>query len=338
MHTSKKQSYDYLTPPNLSVLMPVFNSVEFLELAIKSILNQHYEDYEFIIIDDGSIDDTPEIIRHYANLDSRITSLRLDENKGVAEALNFGLSVAQGKFLARMDSEDIALPERFMKQVTFLEEHPEIGLVGTQTKFIDEKGDYVEQPEWVKPLDHNTLVWSLLYETPISHPSIMTYTRIIKDVGGYNPNYPNEDMHLWTRLALVTHMANLDEVLLQYRMPPERHEAQLLYWEPHVQRVAKEYMETILERKVDPHLVKVFYFFQKYRGYSSEIESINFTEALEICALLEELFQAMVNKNIFIPNSIEIVSTLMSQQTRQLVAFAVRDKNLLAFSPPLLEK
>jgi hypothetical protein len=204
--------------------------------------------------------------------------------------------------------------------------------------FIDEKGEVAEQSEWVKPLDHNILVWRLLYETPICHPSIVARTQIIRDIGGYDSHYQNEDMQLWTRLAFVTRMANLDEVLLQYRMPPKRHDAQLLYWEPHVQRVAREYMENILERSVDPYLVEVFFLFQKYRGYSPEIALPTLTEAFQICALLEELFKTMLDKKIFMPDCIENVSGLMSQQIRQLVASAAQDKNLFTVESSLLER
>lgn len=327
-----------MTNPIISVLMPVFNGEEFLSQAIESILSQSYGDFECIIIDDGSTDTTPEIIQQYVDLDLRIISLRQAENRGVAEALNVGLDLARGKFLARMDGEDLALPDRLMKQVAFLEEHPEIGLVGTQTVFIDEVGELVEQSEWIKPLDHNNLVWQLLYETPICHPSIMARTKIIRDVGGYDSNFQNEDMQLWTRLAFVTRMANLDEVLLQYRMPLQRHDAQLLYWEPHVQRVACEYMGSILERSVDPHLVKVFYLFQKYRGCSPEIAPPTLTEAYQICTLLEELFRTMLYKKILLSDCIDTVSGLMSQQVRQLVAYAAKDKNLFAEESHPLER
>ena len=112
--------------PKISVVMPVLNGEKYLAEAIESILNQTFQDFEFIIVDDGSTDQTPEILRSYANKDSRIQIVTNPINRGIGYSRNRGIALSRGEYIANMDADDLCLPERFEKQVRFLDSHPDI--------------------------------------------------------------------------------------------------------------------------------------------------------------------------------------------------------------------
>jgi glycosyltransferase involved in cell wall biosynthesis len=304
--------------PNISVVMPVYNDARYLPRAIESILDQTLEAFEYIIVDDHSMDETRDIIARYARLDSRIRVIRNEKNLGVARSLNRGYKVASGELIARMDSDDISLPERFEKQVAFLEAHPRVGVLGTQTVFIEEDDRFSQQPEWEKPTSHNDLVWRLLYSTPICHPSVMMRMKCFKEVGGYNQDYPNEDMKLWTEMAFFTKLANLEDVLLHYRMPLQRHTQKLAYWEPHIQRVSREYAEKLVDHEIDPKLIQVFFDFQLHNEAIKKDVALD--EAIKVCQMLEDIFQAMKKKGVLEPQDIESVETYLFRQIQCLVS------------------
>ncbi|TXJ00169.1 MAG: glycosyltransferase family 2 protein [Neisseriales bacterium] len=128
-----------MTAPIISVVMPVYNAEKYITEAVESILNQTYSDFEFIIIDDCSTDSSYQILQKYAEKDKRIRIFRNDTNRKQAYTKNFAIKLAKGKFIAFMDADDISLPARFTKQVTFMESHPDIGVCGTWIKvFIDD--------------------------------------------------------------------------------------------------------------------------------------------------------------------------------------------------------
>ena len=136
--------------PTLSVIMSVYNAEKYLSQAIESILNQSFEDFEFIIIEDCSTDNSLKIIKNYVINDKRIRIIQKAKNKkmrGFIENLNIGLSEAKGKYIARMDSDDISHPDRFEKQVLFLDSHPNVFMVGSAINFIDENGKLIRKYE-----------------------------------------------------------------------------------------------------------------------------------------------------------------------------------------------
>ena len=302
--------------------MSTYNDARYLPGAIESILGQSLQDFELIIIDDHSADETPEALANYIQRDSRIRVIRNERNVGVARSLNRGIEVARGELIARMDSDDISLPERFDKQVAFLDAHPEVGVLGTQTLFIDESGQLFRQAEWEKPTSHNSLVWQLFYATPICHPSVMMRTECLRSVGGYSPDYPNEDMQLWTRMALTTKLANLDDILLHYRMPPEELIQKLSYWEPQVQRVGREYAERLTNHNIDPELARIFFIFQHYNGHIEE--GVTLSQIFQVCCMLEDVFNGMRNRGLFELDDVETVENLLFHQTQRLVSVAFK--------------
>ncbi len=202
-----------MTTPRISVLMTAYNAEKYIAQAIESILNQTYTDYEFIIINDGSTDDTPNIIRGYADSDSRIVFVDNKENQGLIAVLNQGLDMAHGEFIARMDSDDISLPQRFEKQVAYLDANPDVGVLGT---LIHGFG-IMDAPGIQIPV---VTVFDLLKQNYIAHPSVMMRKALLDKYNlRYNPDYKHcEDLELWSRMIFLTKFHNVMQVLLKYRI------------------------------------------------------------------------------------------------------------------------
>lgn len=211
--------------PRISVLMSVYNTPEkFLREAIESILDQTYTDFNFVIIDDGSNPDVSNIVTSYQ--DSRIRYI-WHENQGLAKSLNFGLDMIQTEFVARMDSDDIALPERFEKQVEYLDKHPEISILGTNFELYPEGRVITKVP-------YPTLEDCYKY-CPVAHPTVMLRKQDLdKYQYRYDPAYRCEDYELWSRALTNLRFANMQEVLLKYRV----HDQQL-------SRPSKEFQESV---------------------------------------------------------------------------------------------
>jgi glycosyltransferase involved in cell wall biosynthesis len=207
--------------PLVSVVMPVYNGELYLAEAIQSILAQSYRNFEFLIVDDGSTDGSPQIINKYKNLDSRVKLIRHVRNQGLVSALNTGFQAAQGKYLARMDQDDISLPERFSLQVEHLEAFPEVGLLGCRVHHIDATGRLLYVPPLY--LDDLSIQWHILFQNTFYHPTVMLRKSVLDQLNlRYDPAHENaEDFGLWSRLLEHTQGENLPEVLLHYRFHSE---------------------------------------------------------------------------------------------------------------------
>ena len=204
--------------PPVSVVMPVYNSASVVADAIESIVGQTFGDFEFIIVDDGSTDATAEILRNYAALDGRI-KLYNQENCGLITSLNRYCRVANGKYIARMDADDISLPARLEKQFRYLEAHSEVGVLGTWIQDVDSNRTPII--EWPVPADPVVVRWFLFFGNCIAHPSVMMRRELLDRLGYYRPSAIYvEDYDLWIRAAEITMLANLPEVLVQYRVSP----------------------------------------------------------------------------------------------------------------------
>lgn len=198
--------------PKITVIMPVYNCELYIREAVDSILNQTFTDFEFLIIDDASTDKTVAVIKTYD--DSRIQLIQKPENSGYSNSLNFGLKIAKGEYIARMDGDDISLPERFAKQVTFLDANVEVVMCGSWFNMID--SDAVKK----LPEDHDAIKLTLLRRNCIAHPSVMMRKKILDKFNiSYNvTREPAEDYDLWVRLLLFGKLHNLQEALLDYRI------------------------------------------------------------------------------------------------------------------------
>ncbi len=212
-----------MPPPDISVIISVYNGARYLAQAIDSVLGQVAADFELVIIDDGSTDETPAILARYAARDDRIVLLRNDRNLGIAESRNRALTVARGALIAPMDSDDICLPHRLQRQQQFLRAHPQVGVVGCTYQLIDAEGKPLPHAARV-PLTHPCCVWMLLYLNPLAHPSVMMQRAVLEGAGGYRLTHNSQhDLDLWCRIFNRTTFANLPEMLFQYR----RHASQV---------------------------------------------------------------------------------------------------------------
>jgi glycosyltransferase involved in cell wall biosynthesis len=207
--------------PAISVIMPVHNGAEWLAEAITSIRAQTFGDFEFLIVDDGSDDGTAAVLSGFAAEDRRIRLLR-QAPQGIVAALNAGIAAARAPYLARLDADDRARPDRLGKQFAFMEAHSEVGLVGTFAEVIDAAGNIVGR--LAPASDHAGLARALSRTNPFVHSSVMMRTALVRRLGGYRAAFrAAEDYDLWRRLAEAGGIANLAEYLTQYR----RHESNL---------------------------------------------------------------------------------------------------------------
>ena len=199
--------------------MPVYNAEKYINAAVNSILNQTYRDFEFIIINDGSTDGTLEILKAFAQQDSRIRLISR-ENKGLVETLNEGLALAKSPLIARMDADDISLPDRFKKQYAYLQQHPDVVVLGGRCIAIDADGDPLTQ--WNKLTSskaiHNQHLHSLC-GSAIAHPAMMYRANNVQSIGGYRKAaYPAEDLDMLLRIVDEGLLRNLEDVVLKYRV------------------------------------------------------------------------------------------------------------------------
>ncbi|MBD8349026.1 glycosyltransferase [Dysgonomonas sp. HGC4] len=197
----------------LSVIMPVFNAEKYLREAIDSIINQNYTDWELIIINDGSVDCSENIIESYTH--TRLRYYKNDQNIGLIATLNRGIDLCNGEYIARMDADDIAEKDRFRIQIAFLEKNREYALCGSDAKIIDKNN--VETGKILNLQTNDYLQINLLFSVPFIHPSITIRSEILKN-NYFDSNFKHaEDYELWCRIANKHKVANISNFLLRYR-------------------------------------------------------------------------------------------------------------------------
>lgn len=202
--------------PNISVIVPAYNTEKYIRTAIESILNQSYEDFELIIIDDKSSDNTKKIIESYALKDSRVIAVSNKDNLKISATLNKGLAMARGRYIARMDADDKSLPLRLEKQFQFLESNRDVVLVGASINVCDSDLKKINVRRY--NVNNESIRKNIFRYGQFCHPVVMLRADAIRAAGGYNTNlYDAEDYDLFFRLGNQGSMANLDDVLLNYR-------------------------------------------------------------------------------------------------------------------------
>lgn len=204
--------------PTISVILPVYNGFPYLQLAVESILTQEFQDFEFIVINDGSTDGSESVIKSINN--SSIRYLQ-QQNQGLPATLNTAIGLARGEFIARQDQDDISFPLRLQKQAEFLNANPDIGMVGTSAEIW--VGDIKTDRLLAHPEDDASIKFNLLFDNPFVHSSVMIRRSVFEKVGGYcedKSRQPPEDYELWSRVSREFKVANLPEVLLAYREVP----------------------------------------------------------------------------------------------------------------------
>ena len=203
--------------PRVSVLMPVYNAVRYVQASVRSVLSQTYTDFELIVIDDGSDDGSTELLEALARDDARIR-LRSRPNTGYIRALNEGLGLARGVYIARLDADDLAHPDRFALQVAALDTDAKLVAVGAQADMIDDTG--AEIADAPVPLTHDEIErYHLAGASMIHHPAVMMRRDAVVAVGGYLEGIePCEDFDLWLKLGEIGRLANLPQKLLSKRL------------------------------------------------------------------------------------------------------------------------
>lgn len=220
--------------PLVSVVMPTYNGQEFIAEAIQSILDQTFRDFEFIIIDDGSTDSTAGIVASFQ--DKRIVYIKKKENSGIANSLNQGIQKARGKYIARMDDDDVSLPQRLEKQIEVFKDN-KVLLCATAV--------YVKERILPIPITHDAFLLRLLFYNPIAHPSVMIKSEILKHFL-YKPDFvPLEDYELWSRLIFNGNYTGIQEPLLEIR---QRKEGSTGKWRKKQLELSKEVTQKIYEK------------------------------------------------------------------------------------------
>lgn len=200
---------------DVSVVMPVLNASRFLRQAIDSILAQSYSSFELLVVDDRSTDGSREIVAGYQ--DPRIQLITNDRRGGLPLALNIGLRAAHGEFIARLDADDVSRADRFERQVAFLRSHPDIALVGSLARRIDESGTPIGIVEL--PLEEVSIRWYSIVANPFAHSSVMFRRReVVEATGGFDESLPLfEDYALWARVMDRYNVRNLPDRLVDWR-------------------------------------------------------------------------------------------------------------------------
>ncbi|KHD38323.1 glycosyl transferase [Clostridium acetobutylicum] len=206
----------------ISIIMPVYNAEIYLKESIESVLNQSYEDFEFIIINDGSTDNSIDIINKYSKLDDRIIVISR-KNKGLVYSLNEALKISKGEYIARMDADDICMEKRLKKQMEFLEAHKEIDILGSKVKVIGDVDDNIKVrnenklniPFYINKSNRDILI---NYWYCFAHSSVMFRRSILKKLDGYR-NYKSEDLDLWLRAIKADYkIYKMNEKLIYFRL------------------------------------------------------------------------------------------------------------------------
>jgi glycosyltransferase involved in cell wall biosynthesis len=205
-----------MSRPLVSVVMPVYNSEKYVKQSVESILSQTYKNFELIVIDDGSTDKSFEIVAKLAEKDKRIKFLKNDRNLGVSATRNRLIDIAKGEYVAIMDSDDISLPERLEKQVAFLSEKKELGLLGSSVEVINENGKKIGF--WKYPETHDEISVEMIFNSPFASSSVIFRKDFVKGFRYNEDVLVAEDYDFYSRLSKNCKMHNLKDILVKYRI------------------------------------------------------------------------------------------------------------------------
>ena len=201
--------------PKVTVLLSVYNDQKFIGQAVESILGQSYRDFELLIIDDCSTDDTVEVINKYD--DPRIRLIVNEENIDISKSLNKGLKLARGQYIARQDSDDISISDRLLKQVKFLDDNPDIVAVGSRTEFIDAGGNHAGY--WNQEVSSEEIFYALSYRCCLTSSSMVYRRKPIVQLGGYDESSSHaEDYELFYRISRKYKIYVIPYYLIRYRV------------------------------------------------------------------------------------------------------------------------
>jgi glycosyltransferase involved in cell wall biosynthesis len=240
--------------PLISVITPVYNREKYITESIDSILNQTYQNFELILIDDCSTDRTNEILNNFLKKDSRVKLLKNKKNIGPTNSFNKGLLISKGEYIAKMDSDDISIKNRFEKQIDFFNKCINLDVLGTGAIIIDETGKELDRKKF--PPDYKSIKKRIIKTSPVFDPSVMIKSHVLKEVGSFDDRLaPADDFHLWLSLFKKKKIiSNLNDYLIKYRMHDEN-----LTKINRKEQIAK----TILSKKIHFSNLSTDEFFQK---------------------------------------------------------------------------
>jgi len=248
-----------MTKPLISVILPTYNGEKTIKNSIESILNQEYKNFELIIINDGSTDKTAEIIKKIS--DPRIKTIT-QKNFGLPNALNTGIKMALGKYIARQDQDDFSHSSRFSKQIELLEQNPNIILVGTWARILGIKGEKIGNHK--HPITNYGIKTALLIRNPFVHSSVMIRKDVLLKAGLYETDenlQPPEDYELWCRISNYGEFMNIPSYLVEYLYNPDG-------------------LSSLSSNKIQINMNKIVYNNLKNYKYESESELKNFISML----------------------------------------------------------
>lgn len=282
--------------PEISVIMSVHNGRDYVEQSIQSILNQTFTNFEFLILDDGSNDETTSILRKYILEDHRIVLFKNVENIGLTKSLNILLKSAKGRFLARIDADDVSHPNRLEKQRNYLLENPEIALLATNCDIVDKDFNYLYTH--CPPSNPTALNWSLVFRNPFRHSTMMWNRNSIQGEEYYDTNFVyTQDYDLWQRIGMSSRVAVLPESLASIRT----HEKTISHLQVDTQdelvtQVVKRQIEFYLGKKVSFEEAKRMRYMYVHR-HSKQIEEMKkippkeFKKTIKLYLELAEVFR-----------------------------------------------
>jgi len=285
--------------PEISVITTTYNDVPYLSQAIESILSQTFTNFEYVIIDNGSTDETPQMLAEYAAKDIRIVVRRNEKNMGRSLARNWALELTRGKWVAVFDGDDISHPERLEKQIGYLSAHPEVDYMGTGCRPINKQtGESMPDRVIDQPLSHGQIYWKLCFDFPFHHSSTIGRRGLFIEAGGYPPAYPVcEDIFLWMAMAKRgARFGNIDEELLTYRVntKPDHYALNQAV----AQQLHRNHVASILKTNVSEAAFSIVWLTnaEEIYGPAPEADSIHSAEAIGI---LITLYRTLKAQNIF---------------------------------------
>lgn len=238
-------------PPPVTVLMPVYNGERFVDEAIASVVSQDFRDFEFVIVDDGSRDRTPSILRRWAARDPRIVIVRSPRNEGIPAALNKGLAVARGKYIARQDADDVCERGRYRRQVEVLDRERDVVLVSAGYDLVNAEGTRIGTEMRLEPPE--VIEYLLTFSNAVGgHGQVMFRRDVVLEVGGYRDAFAlSEDYDLWTRLVRIGRIVMLPIVGMKHRLHGQRASVvQREMQRRHSLAVARRMMGELLAREI----------------------------------------------------------------------------------------
>jgi glycosyltransferase involved in cell wall biosynthesis len=278
--------------PRVSVCVSAFNAGQYLSETLESLLAQSFGDFEVIIVDDGSADNTADVAEQFVAKDSRVRLLRNSNNKGLVFTRNRALAESRGEFVAIADADDISEPNRLAVQVSYLDANPEIGMLGSDVALIDESGALIGSHAQQYHLDRE-IRFFLMFGPCLHNPTTIYRRDLLKRVGGYANGYDAgaEDYELWGRLLDMTRIANIPQLLVMYRKHSRSVTADRSGVDANIFSISAELLSKYLGNPVEGEQARRFHFWLMKQGMEAGEcrEALSFAKAIWQCASLHEL-------------------------------------------------